>query len=103
MAHKPEHTPYAGDIHPLAKPFLFLGSDKFVKNFVWFILAGLIVTIILGFVYPFDSHHKAPWDFVISWALIGGLSYAFLVFCANPLFKLLSRPEDYYGEGGDDD
>jgi hypothetical protein len=35
-----------------------------------------------------------------SWAIFGFLAYSLIVFAANPLFRLLGRPEDYYGEGG---
>jgi len=85
------------EAHPLAVPFLFLGSKRFQDKFIYIALLGLIVTIILGFIYPL--HHPAPYDVVpASWAWIGFLSYSFLVLCAKPLFKILARPETYYGE-----
>lgn len=97
MAHDPIPTDQ-DQIHPFAKPFMFLVAQKFVNNFIWFTLAGLVLMLILGFVYPFDPKHKAPWDFFGSWALIGFFAYSFVVFSAKPLFKFLARPESFYGE-----
>lgn len=85
------------EAHPLAVPFLFLGRKGVKDNFIYVALLGVIVTTILGFKYPLD--HPTPFDVVpASWAWIGFLSYTFLVLCAKPLFKLLARPETYYGE-----
>ncbi|WP_416878643.1 hypothetical protein [Litorimonas sp.] len=89
----------ADDIHPAAKPFLFLVDDKFKRNFLWLPLAGIVITTILGVMHPLK--HPAPWDIIPgSWAVFGFLAYSFIVFMARPLFKLLSRDEGYYGEGG---
>ena len=89
----------AEGIHPAAKPFLFLVNDKFKRNFLWLPLAGIIITTILGVMHPLK--HPAPWDIIPgSWAVFGFLAYSFIVFMARPLFKLLSRDESYYGEGG---
>ena len=92
------------DIHPAARPFLFLGNPKVKRNFIWFPFAGMIVCSILGVFHP--PKHPAPFemigDMVIpgSWAIFGFLAYSFIVFMAESLFRLLARPEDYYGEGG---
>ena len=97
-AEKNEAASY-GDIHPFAVPFLWLGRKSVIENFMWLPLLGMIVMIILGVVYP--PHHPAPWDIVPgSWAIIGFTAYTIIVLSARPLFALLSRPEDYYGEGG---
>ena len=97
---KTDYTPEErerAEAHPLAVPFLFLGRKRTKDNFIYVALLVVIVTTILGFIYPL--HHPAPFDVVpASWALIGFLSYTFLVLCAKPLFKLLARPETYYGE-----
>ena len=91
------------DFHPLARRLKFLVSEKFSEHFIWLSVVGLVVTCMAGFIYPFKGH-QAPWDFAFgSWAVFGFLSYCIVVLCADPLFKLLSRDEDYYGEGGDDD
>lgn len=89
----------AEGIHPAAKPFLFLVDDKFKRNFLWLPLVGIIITTILGVMHPLK--HPAPWDIIPgSWAVFGFLAYSFIVLMARPLFKLLSREEGYYGEGG---
>lgn len=85
--------------HPFAVPFLWLGNQKVIDNFIWLPVMGMIAMIALGWVYK--PEHPAPWDIVIgSWAIIGFVSYSFIVLCAKPLTALLARPEDYYGEGG---
>ncbi len=84
--------------HPLARKFLWLADEKVIQNFIWLPIIGLAVTIPLAFVYPFDEGHKAPWDFFASWAIIGFVAYSFVVLSAEPLFRLLSRKENYYGE-----
>lgn len=92
------------DIHPLSRKLMFLGDHKFIESFIWLPIIGLAVTCMAGFLYPFEEGHAAPWDFSFgSWAIFGFLAYSFVVLSAEPLFKLLSRNEDYYGEGGDDD
>lgn len=94
----------AEGVHPAAKPFLFLGEEKVKRNFIWLPLAGLVFASILGVVHP--QKHPAPWesigDFAIpgSWAFFGFLAYSFIVFAAPVLFRLLAKPETYYGEGG---
>ena len=85
-------------IHPLSRKFLWLGDQKVIENFIWLPVIGLAVTIPLALVYPFDDAHKAPWDFFASWAVIGFVAYSFVVLSAEPLFRLLSRKENYYGE-----
>jgi len=85
--------------HPFAVPFLWLGKQKVIDNFIWLPVLGMIAMIALGIVYP--QAKPAPWDVIPgSWAIIGFVAYSFIVLCAKPLTALLSRPEDYYGEGG---
>lgn len=84
-------------IHPYAKPFLFLGKESVKRGFIWLPVAGLILVSVLGFFFP--PKHPAPWDFGFSWAVIGFAAYTIVVLSAEPLFKLLARGEDYYGEG----
>jgi len=86
-------------IHPFAIPFLWLGNKKVIDRFIWIPFFGLILTILIGLLYP--QKHPAPWDVLPgSWALIGFVSYSLIVLCAKPLTFLLARPENYYGEGG---
>lgn len=84
-------------IHPYARPFLFLGKESVKRNFIWLPLIGVIVMVVLGYFYP--PKHPAPWDFFGSWAVIGFTAYTIVVLSAEPLFRLLSRPENYYAEG----
>jgi len=88
------------DIHPAAKPFLFLGDIKTRRNFIWIPLVGMIICIILGVFHP--QKHPLPYEEYIpgSWAIWGFLAYSTIVLSANTLFKFLGRDEDYYGEGG---
>lgn len=89
------------EAHPLAVPFLWLGKHSVQKNFIYVPIIGTILFSILGYFHPL--HHPAPWDIVpMSYAIFGFLAYSFVVLCAWPLFKLLARDEDYYGEGDDD-
>ncbi len=91
-------------IHPAAKPFLFLGEAKVKRNFIWIPLAGLIIASIIGVFHP--QKHPAPFEMIGdmpipgSWAIFGFLAYSFIVFAAPVLFRLLAKPETYYGEGG---
>ena len=88
------------DIHPAARPFLFLGELKTRRNFIWLPLAGMIICIILGVFHP--QKHPLPGEQYIpgSWAIWGFLAYSLIVLSANTLFRFLGRDEDYYGEGG---
>ena len=91
-------------IHPFARKFLFLGDEKIIKGFIWVPIIGLIITIMAGFLYPHDAEKHAPWDILMSWdsfpswAIIGFMAYSFVVLSAEPLFRLLARKENYYGE-----
>jgi len=85
--------------HPFAVPFLWLGNQKVIDNFIWLPVIGMVAMIALGVVYP--QKHPAPWDVIPgSWAIIGFVAYSFIVLCAKPLTALLARDESYYGEGG---
>lgn len=88
------------DIHPAAKPFLFLGDSKVKRNFIWIPLVGMIICTVLGLFYP--QAKALPIEKYIpgSWAIYGFLAYSAIVLSANTLFNLLGRDEDYYGEGG---
>ena len=98
-------SPEDDKIHPLAKKFLWLANPRVVRGFIWLPVIGLAVTYVAGFIFPFYPDHKAPWDinWLGSWGLIGFIAYTTVVLSADPLFKLLSRGEDYYGEGSDDE
>jgi len=38
--------------HPFAVPFLWLGHQKVIDNFIWLPVLGMIAMIALGVVYP---------------------------------------------------
>lgn len=88
------------DIHPVSKKFLWLANPKVKRNFIWFTVAGLVLTVIFGYFVP--TKHPAPWEFgvlyAVSFGVIGFVAYSIVVFSAWPLFRALSRPENYYGE-----
>lgn len=89
------------EAHPLAVPFLWLGNENVIKNFYLVPLVFTIVFSVLGVVFPL--HHPAPWDVVpFSYAIFGFLAYSFVVLASWPLFKLLARKENYYGEDADE-
>ena len=85
------------DIHPAARPFLFLGKESVKRNFIWFPLVGMVICIILGWFFP--QAKALPIEKYIpgSWAIYGFVAYSLIVLSANTLFKLLGRDEDYYG------
>ena len=95
----------AGEIHPFAKKLLWLDSPNVQKNFIWVSVVGLVLTALLMTFFP--NKHPAPWEVGlmkwIAYAVIGGFAYTFVVLSASPLFKLLSRSEDFYAEGDDHD
>ena len=97
---KPESEATADDIHPAAKPFLFLGTARVKRNFMWVVLTGMIICVVLGLFFP--QKHPLPIEKYIpgSWAVFGFLAYSFIVLCAPVIFKALARDEAYYGEGG---
>lgn len=84
------------EFHPLAQSFLWLADKKIQNGFILIPLLGMLICIFAGLFFP--PEHKAPWDFFGSWALIGFIAYSFVVLSASPLFLLLARSEDYYGD-----
>jgi len=95
----------SGENHPLAKIFVWTDTPGAKKNFIWISVVGLIITAALMVIYP--NKHPAPWEVgpmkLIAYGVIGGFAYTFVVFSAKPLFNMLSRPENFYGEGDDHD
>lgn len=105
MTNSPNEDVNLDDIHPFSRKFLWLADPKIKKNFIWFTVLGLILTIIAGFIFP--NKHPGPWEpgwlSTISYGVIGFGAYTIVVLSAAPLFNLLSRDEAYYGEGDDHD
>ena len=88
------------DIHPAARPFLFLGKESVKKNFIWFPLIGMIICVIIGIFYPQAKALSIEKYIPGSWAIYGFVAYSLIVLSANSLFNFLGRDENYYGEGG---
>lgn len=90
------------DIHPLARPFLFLSNPKVVKNFMWGVLALWLLFIAAGFFTLGGEKSHSPFENPYSYWIIGFVAFSVAVLCGWPLRALLMRKEDYYGEDDDD-
>ena len=93
-------TKHMDDIHPAARPFLFLGDPKITRKLIWIPLIGMIICIILGVFYPQSKAFAIEKYIPGSWAIFGFLSFAAIILSANTVFSVLARDEAYYGEGG---
>ena len=90
------------DIHPLAKPFLFLDGKWARALPFWIFLIGTLAMLGLEYWHPF--HHVSDYDGVFGfYAIVGFFGFAFAVLMGWPLRKLLGRDENYYGEEDRDD
>jgi len=99
---KPDDKPVSDGIHPAARPFLWLGSHWFQRNFMW--LIGFFVLVFVGFDLFRDLYGHFAWQKVIgAKAIFGFVAFTFAVLMGWPLRKLTGRPEDYYGDGETDD
>lgn len=98
---KPE-TPEEDQIHPMAKPFLWLDS-KWAKELPFWIFGGLAgLMLVLEFLHPF--HAVSKWDEVFGFYEIEGFfGFCLAVLLGWPLRRLLGRKEDYYDQEGDND
>ena len=90
------------DIHPLAKPFLWLVSDKFRHIFICFVAGAMIISIAADFFIKRHGHFHFE-EFKGFFALFGFASFAFVVLMGWPLRRLTGRSEDYYPESTEDD
>ena len=81
--------------HPLSRKLAFLAKPATRRNFVWFLLTGMVVTSVLGLFVTAKKY--APWDFFASWTVWGFLSYCTVVLASWPMFRLTARAVDYYG------
>lgn len=88
------------DIHPAAKPFLVFGRPAVKRSFIWLLVIGIIICVVLGYFHP--QKHPLPIEENIpfSWALFGLLVFSFVMFVTPMIRTALARPETYYGEGG---
>ena len=89
-------------IHPAAKPFLWLDSNWARKAPFW-IFGGLaLLLLLLEALSPL--HPTSKWDEVFGFYEIEGFfGFCFAVLMGWPLRRLLGRPEDYYDQEGDHD
>lgn len=98
--------PKPGDdagVHPVSKHLLFLDSPKFRNRVFWVLLALVLLLVAAGFSDQIDRHPHFWFEerFNPFHAVYGFIAFVFAVLCGWPLRKLLSRPEDYYGQGDD--
>lgn len=90
------------DIHPLARPFLFLDGKWARALPFWLFLLGTIAALVGEYVHPF--HYVSDYDGIFGfYAIVGFFGFAFAVLMGWPLRKLLGRDENYYGEEDRDD
>ena len=96
---KPAHDE---DIHPAARPFLWLVSDQARNGFIYVVGIGALIFIALDFVVPRHAHFgfEALKGF---FAVFGFIAFAFVVLAGWPLRAFTGRPEDYYPESTEDD
>jgi hypothetical protein len=88
-------------VHPIARRLRFIEASSFPRRLT--IVLG-VVAIALALVDVFHHRHALfTWE---GWIGFHGV-YGFAAFCVVvltgwPLRRLLSRPENYYGEGDED-
>jgi len=98
----PENSENLDDIHPAARPFLWLDHPltKAIPLYLFGALAALM--LFLEFLYPF--HAVSKYDDVFGFYEIEGFfGFCLAVLMGWPLRRLLGRPEDYYDQEGDHD
>lgn len=96
------HETRDADIHPLAKPFLFLDKPVVGKALLWIFLAGALGTLGMQIVYHFHPH-GGPGDILGFYDFMGFFGFCFVVLMGWPLRALLARKPDYYAQEGDDE
>jgi len=98
-ARKPAHDE---DIHPLARPFLWLVSDGARKGFMYVVGFAALLSIGADFLVHRHSHFQFE-AFKGFFAFFGFAAFAFVVLMGWPLRRLTGRSEDYYPESTEDD
>ncbi|MEE2527035.1 hypothetical protein V0U79_11710 [Hyphobacterium sp. HN65] len=95
-------TPAEDEIHPAARPFLWLDS-KWAKKAPFWIFGGLaILMLVFEVLNPF--HRTGKWYEVLGFYEIEGfVGFCLAVLMGWPLRRLLGRKEDYYDQEGDND
>ncbi|WP_421785979.1 hypothetical protein [Hyphobacterium sp.] len=102
----PTPTPEApaGDdnVHPAAKPFLWLDT-KWARRAPFWIFGGLALLLLVLEAFS-PLHPASKWDDVFGFYEIEGFfGFCLAVLMGWPLRRLLGRPEDYYDQEGDHD
>jgi hypothetical protein len=96
------HSANMDDIHPVARPFLWLVSDKVRHGFIVFIGIAMVLSVIADFFIKRHGHfHFEEMKGFFAW--FGFASFAFVVLMGWPLRRLTGRSEDYYPEHTEDD
>lgn len=94
--------PVDDDIHPAARPFLWLGSNWVQRGFMWVIGLLMLISIAMNFIKkPYG--HFAWQEAIGGYAIFGFLAFTFIVLMGGPLRKLTGRKDDYYEDGEPDD
>ncbi len=100
---EPARTPPSAsqDVHPLARPFLFLDAPLFraVLPFVFGALAGLL--LLLEFLLPGFAAGKYK-EALGTFEIEGFVGLVLIVLACWPLRWLLGRRADFYERDGDD-
>lgn len=88
-------------VHPVARPFLWLGSRGVQRNFMWLIGVLMVVFTALDLVFPRYGYFSLDKS-VGFYSIFGFLAFTFVVLMGWPLRKLTGRSEDYYDDGEPD-
>lgn len=88
-------------IHPLARPFLFLDSKLGRTLPFWIFLVLLAATLVGEYFHHF--HAEFEYQFFGFYAAMGFFGFCLAVLMGWPLRALLGRDEDYYEKGARDE
>ncbi len=106
-AKKPARKPAAGktkddDIHPVARPFMWLLDERVRNGFMYFIGFATLISIAADFFIKRHGHFHFE-EYKGFFAFFGFASFAFVVLMGWPLRRLTGRSEEYYPESTEDD
>ncbi len=96
---KPAHDE---DIHPVARPFLWLVSDRVRKGFLYFVGFAMVLSMGADFLIHRHGHFHFE-EYQGFFAFFGFAAFAFVVLMGWPLRRATGRSEDYYPESTEDD
>ena len=81
--------------HPVSRRFAFLARPRTRHAMMWVFLAGLVAASLAGLFV--DAKKYTPWPFFAWWSVLGLLSFATVALLSWGVFRLLARPDGYYG------